>query len=87
MPFFFLPLILMSGSFEDRVSVAKRARQGCRRMVGWLTHLDVGPPGLSSASDVFMTFRAFENPSQQTSRPTAVSGSLVPLSPASVPLV
>lgn len=52
----------MSGSFEDQLSVARWVRQECRRMVQWLVHLNVGPPGLSSVSDVFMTFMHLKIP-------------------------
>lgn len=47
----------MSGSSEDQTSVVRGLRQGCRRTVQWLRHLHMGPPGLSSASDVFVTFQ------------------------------
>lgn len=52
----FLSFNLMSGNLEDQLSMATWVRQGCRRVVQWLTHLDVSPLGLSSVvSDVFLT--------------------------------
>lgn len=52
----FLSFNLMSGNLEDQLSMATWVRQGCRRVVQWLTHLDMSPLGLSSVvSDVFVT--------------------------------
>lgn len=51
----FLSFHLMSGNLEDQLSTATWVRQGCRRVVQWLTHLDTSPLSLSSVvSDVFV---------------------------------